>query len=255
MFLSHDNNLLSHLSLTSLDAVRAYQSSDLIKNHRNHRDILRIITTFQAQSQTLYLKRLWHTHKKDGLKSLLRHHQLRSLSLQESLNYASLRHAGIPTPQVLAVGQDLSLLWERFSFILTAAAPGQPLDEFLRSTPPASPLRKQTLHALAFFIRKLHSASLYSPDLFTRHIFVSPHSPTFTLIDMARLDRSSPHSPRLITRDLAALNITAPLSLVTRTERLRFLHTYDPASILLIPQIRCRVNYLLKRRKYQPFLQ
>jgi tRNA A-37 threonylcarbamoyl transferase component Bud32 len=256
VFTSRDNPLISRLGLTTLEAVRTYVPTHLVKNHRGHRDILRIDTaTPDGQPLTLFLKRVWRSAKKDGLKTLLRFGRVHSVCRVEWDNCDALNRAGIPTSPLVAFGEENGLLWERFSFILTAAAPGQPLEDFLRDTPLSSPLRRQTLAALAAFVRRLHHAGLFSPDLFTRHIFVANPgpNPTFTLIDMARLDRASPGSARLCARDLAALNITAPLSKVTRTERLRFLMAYDPAGAILVPRIRRRVNYLLKRRKYQPF--
>lgn len=262
MFISQQPVLLAELRLTTLEAVKTYQSPHLVKNHRGHRDILRIHTILDGAPTALFLKRLWKVPKKDGLKSILQHRQVRSRARQEALNYQALASAGIGVPRVISFGEENSLLWERFSFILTAAAPGKSLEDFLRAHPAGSLLRRQTLHALALFIRKLHDAGLFSPDLFTRHVFISfsservDLSPVFTLIDMARLDQASPGSLRLRARDLAALNITAPLSRVTRSERIRFLQTYDVRSARsLFPRIQRRVQYLLKRAKYKPFLK
>lgn len=257
MFISRNDKLLSQIGLTSVDAVRAYLPTDRVKNHGGHRDIYRIQTVGpDGREMKLFLKRVWKATKKDGLKTLARFGRVHSVCRVEWDNYDTLNQAGIATAPPVAFGEETGLLWERFSFILTAAAPGRPLDDFLRFTPP-SPLRRQTLDALGRFVRRMHDAGLFSPDLFTRHVYLSNPGPsaTFALIDMARLDRSSPRSARLRARDLAALNITAPLSVVTRAERLRFLLAYDPAGTVLIPRIRRRVNYLLKRRKYQPFLR
>lgn len=257
MFTSRDNALLDRLGLTTVDAVRSYVPTDRIKNHRGHRDIYRITTTTpDGQPLTLFLKRIWKSAKKDGLKSLFRFGRVHSVCRIEWDNCDALNRAGIATCPLVAFGEETGPLWEHFSFILTAAAPGQTVEDFLRAAPP-SPVREQTLRALARFVRRMHDAGLFSPDLFTRHVFLTNPgpSPTFTLIDMARLDRAPARSARKRARDLAAINITAPLSMVTRAERLRFLRDYDPAGAILIPRIRRRVNYLLKRRKYEPFLR
>ena len=261
MLTSLDNALLARLDLTTLDAVRACKADHLVKDHPGNRDVLRLDPPGSAP---LFLKRVWRAHKKDGLASLLRRGAVWSICRKEWHNCRTLQAAGIPTCPLIAFGEDNGLLWERFSFILTAAAPGQPVDEFLRGTP-ASPLRRRTLDHLARHIRKMHDAGLYTPDLFTRHIFVAfPDSsasqplhaaaPAFSLIDMARLDRSSARNVRLAARDLAALNVTAPLSLVSRAERARFLHVYGPdRARTLLPMITRRANHLLKRRKFHTF--
>jgi hypothetical protein len=92
---------------------------------------------------------------------------------------------------------------------------------------------------LAKEIRKMRDAGLFSPDLFTRHIFVD--GDRYTLIDMARLDDGP------AARDLAAPNISAPLRFVSAKERVRFLHRYGGRH--LFRQIEKRVRYLLKRRR------
>jgi hypothetical protein len=82
------------------------------------------------------------------------------------------------------------------------------------------------------------------------------NEPRFCLIDMARLDRRKKLSARLRARDLAALNVTAPLRSVSTRERIRFLREYagdtDGSFVALIHS---RVEHLLKRRRFQGFLQ
>lgn len=219
---------LEALGLTTLDGVRRYKG-DLVKDHHGRRDIQRVTGT------NFFLKRNWHPYKKDGLRSVLRHGKVWSIARQEWENSLSLQRAGLHTAELVAYGEDCGLLWERFSFIITEAAPGRPLSETFTN-----------LDALAMEIRKMHDAGLFSPDLFTRHIFVD--GDRFTFIDMARLDNGP------ASRDLAALNITAPLRTVTTRQRLRFLKKYGGRQ--LFRQIETRVNYLLKRRrKFSQFSQ
>lgn len=220
---------LESLGLTTLDGVKRYRG-ELVKDHHGRRDILRI----RLPDTTLYLKRNWHPYKKDGLRSLMRHGVVWSIAKQEWENSRALQHAGLRTAELVAYGQDCGPFWERFSFIITEAAPGRPLNECLNDRH----------DALAREIRKMHDAGLFSPDLFTRHIFME--SGRYTLIDMARLDGGP------AARDLAALNITAPLRLVSAKERLRFLNAYGGRH--LFRQIEQRVRYLLKkRRKFADF--
>ncbi len=221
---------LETLGLSTIDGVQRYQG-ELVKDHHGRRDILRI----KLPDTTLYLKRNWRPYKKDGLHSLLQHGAVWSIAKQEWENSRALQAAGMHIAGLVAYGEDCGPLWERFSFIITEAAPGRPLNESFQTVAP---------EALAREIRKMHDAGLFTPDLFARHIWVD--GDRFTLIDMARLDDGP------AARDLAALNVTAPLRLVSPRHRIRFLKAYGAEHLL--PQIEARVRYLLKkRRKFADF--
>ncbi len=248
--------LLERLGLATIEQVKAFRG-DLVKNHRGRRDIFRIAATDTAgQPLVLFLKRNWKPYKKDGLASLLRHGRVWSQSRQEWENSLTLQRAGLATAGLVACGEDCGPLWERFSFIVTEAAPGQTLDQFLRECRTQA-TRRRVFDTLAAMLARMHGAGLATPDLFTRHIFVDlrPSKPALCLIDMARLDRQPMLSTALRARDLAALNITAPLRFVSARERVRFLRRYagrlDKA---LARRVANRVAHLLKRRKFQDFL-
>ncbi len=231
---------LEALGLTTLAGVKTYTGRPL-KTHRGTRDVFRI----EIPGATLFLKRNWRPHKKDGLASLLRHGEVRSVARREWENCLRLQRAGIRTAELVAYGEECGPLWEKFSFIITEAAPGQPLSEVLESAATAGkPVA--LVEALAREIRKMHDAGLFSPDLFARHIFVD--GDRFTLIDMARLDDGPAE------RDLAALNVTVPLRRLSAKHRLRFLKVYGRPE--LFRRIERRVGYLLKRRrKFSQFAQ
>jgi tRNA A-37 threonylcarbamoyl transferase component Bud32 len=231
---------LAQLGLTTLEQVRAYRG-DLVKDHHGRRDISRVA----AGDVVLYLKRSWKPYKKDGLANLLRHGRPWSISRQQWENSLALQRAGLRTAELVAYGEDCGPLWERFSFLITEAAPGQTVEQFLRECRDAA-RRRQVFDALAREVRKLHDAGLAMPDLFTRHIFVDDDA-RFTFIDVARLDRGSP------ARDLAALNITAPLRYVTQEERKRFLDVYGGNA--LCPAIEKWMKRLAKRKKFQDFFR
>jgi tRNA A-37 threonylcarbamoyl transferase component Bud32 len=221
---------LETLGLATLDGVKAYTGQPL-KRHRGTRDVFRI----DIPDATLFLKRNWCPYKKDGLASLLKTGQVHSVAKREWDNSLKLQHAGIRTAELVAYGEECGPLWEKFSFIITGAAPGKPLsDGFVN------------LDALAREVRKMHDAGLFTPDLFARHIFVDDDR--FTLIDMARLDNGP------ASRDLAALNVTAPIRFVSAKARVRFLKVYGRPE--LFREIERRVRHLLKnRRKFSDFAQ
>jgi heptose I phosphotransferase len=245
---------LKEIGLASLSQVKAFQG-ELVKNHRGRRDILRI-TLPGAEGKILFLKRNWKPYKKDGLGSLLRRGKVWSLSRQEWENSKALASAGLSTAEPIAFGEDCGPLWERFSFIITAAAHGtRTLDDFMRVCRGALE-RRRLFDALAGEIRRMHAAGLASPDLFARHIFVDTQSspPRFCLIDMARVDRRQPLSSRLRARDLAALNLTAPMRFVSVRERLRFVRVYaGKLDRELVARIESRTRRLMRRSKFHEF--
>jgi heptose I phosphotransferase len=250
--------LLDALGLSTVHAVKAFRG-ELVKDHKGRRDIFRIkATADDGRPLVLFLKRNWRPYKKDGLHSLLRRGKVWSIARQEWENSKLLAAAGLTTAALVAYGEECGPLWERFSFLVTEAAPGaQTLEQFLRECRDRR-RRRAVLDALAGEIRKLHDAGLAAPDLFSRHLFVdeSTEPPRFCLIDMARLNQRSSLAARLRARDLAALNVTAPLRDVTARERLRFLRLYSGRSNKpLAHRIARRVEHLLQRRKFRRFLE
>ena len=242
---------LRPLGLGTLAGVKSFRG-DLIKNHKGRRDIQRLQIAVKGQPLTLFLKRNWRPYKKDGLNSLLTRGAVWSLSRVEWENSLALQRAKIAVAEPVAFGEECGPLLEKFSFIITAAARGEiTLDKFLASNPDAAE-QTRVLEALARFVRKLHDAGLASPDLFTRHIFLTRGpTPEFCLIDMARLDRRAKLSPALRARDLAALHVTAPQRFLTTPDRLRFLERSGATELL--PRIQARARHLLQRKKFRDF--
>jgi tRNA A-37 threonylcarbamoyl transferase component Bud32 len=244
------HDLLRQLGLDSIEGVKAF-TGELIKNHKGRRDIQRVRA--DGGAMVFYLKRNWRPYKKDGLRSFFTRGQVWSQSRVEWENSLALQRAGICVAKPIACGEECGLLWEKFSFIITAAAEGEmTLDDFLRTNRDAEE-RARVIDTLAREIRKMHDTGLASPDLFTRHIFIERgHEPKFCLIDMARLDRRKRLSSKLRARDLAALNITAPLRFVSKEERRTFLEAYG-GHAELERQIDVRMKHLLTRRKFADY--
>jgi tRNA A-37 threonylcarbamoyl transferase component Bud32 len=248
--------LVERLRLDTVAGAKAFQGT-LVKNHRGHRDIFVITAKDEHGAELqLYLKRNLKPYRKDGIRSVLLRGRCWSSSREEWENSLLLQKAGLRTAGLVAYGEECGLLWEKFSFLVTAAAEGrQTLREFLRDCPVGS-LRKRVLRTLAAEIAKMHAAGLASPDLFTRHIFVDDTSkpPGFSLIDMARLDRRRALPKALRARDLAALHVTAPLAWVSWRERVRFLvHYAGHLDRELFRLTKARSAHLLKRRKFKDF--
>ncbi|MCK6461487.1 MAG: hypothetical protein L6Q95_16525 [Planctomycetes bacterium] len=121
-------------------------------------------------------------------------------------NHRLMMAAGFRVPQpavggVLADGRGL--------FSTVALEGEQPLDDIWRTLDP----RRAAL-AVADVARRLHACGLVHRDLYLCHLFARPGSYDLTLIDLARLLRST--SRRRRVKDLAAL-LSSARGLVSRT--------------------------------------
>ena len=256
--LARHQTVLQRLGLSTLEQVRAFQGETIKAHREGRRDILRIQTCDETGAPlVLYLKRTWCAYKKDGLRTLLRHGRVWSVSREEWENSLRLHQAGLKTAPLVAYGEDCGWWHEHFSFLITESVEGEgTLEQFLQEC--RDPGRRQlVLDALARDIRRMHQAGLAMPDLFTWHIYLelAGDQPVFYFIDMARLDRRAGSSLSGRIRDLAALNVTAPLRLVSTRERFRFLRVYDgKIDRKLLRGISARMEQLLHRRKYAGFM-
>lgn len=243
--------VLAELGLTDLAGVEAAEGA-LVKDQRGKRDVLRLT----ARGRVYFLKRIRRTKAIQTLETLLTRRRLRSLAGIEWDNLVLLRRHRIRVAEPIAFGERIRFLRERFSFILVGAAPGEiDLRDFVeQETDPTR--RRLVLDELAAMARRLHDAGFATPDLFARHLFIQWRNgrPRFTLIDMARLDRSRRINRTLRARDLAGLNSSLPHHLVSPADRLRFLHRYcgcrDHDMLLAV---RRRMEHLLRRNKRLDF--
>ena len=255
LVIAQHHALLCQLGLDTMEGVKRF-NGELIKNHKGRRDIFRLRAPVgpDGRQHVFFLKRNWQPYKKDGLHSLLTRGAVWSQSRVEWENSLALQRAGLTVAEPVAFGEECGPLWEKFSFIITAAARGEmTLQEFL-STSTDHAERRRVFDALARQIRRMHDAGLASPDLFTRHIFLARElEPKFCLIDMARLDRQRPLSARRRARDLAALHVTAPRRFVSARDRLRFMKKYD-GDRALIRLVQQRARHLLQRKKFADYL-
>lgn len=245
--------LLACLKLSTLEQVKSFPRAATSERRPQRREITRLTADENGHERVLFLKRNWISHKKDGIASLFRRGAVWSIARQEWENARALESAGLRMAGLVSYGEECGPLWERFSFIITEAAPGQTIDEFFRESRDRA-IRRCVLIALAGFVKRMHEAGLATPDLFTRHIFLADANsePKFCLIDMARLDRSRKPSARTRARDLAALNVTAAPAIVTTRERIFFLKAYaGNLDRELFGLIQRRMKRLLTRKKHR----
>lgn len=130
-------------------------------------------------------------------------------------NHRLMMAAGFRVPQP-GVGGVLSNGSGLFS---TVALEGlQPLDDIWKTLD-----TRRAVRAVADLARRLHACGLVHRDLYLCHLFARPGEYDLTLIDLARLKRST--SPRRRVKDLAAL-LSSAKGLVTRTDLWRGLLRY-----------------------------
>jgi tRNA A-37 threonylcarbamoyl transferase component Bud32 len=130
-------------------------------------------------------------------------------------NHRLMMAAGFRVPQP-AVGGVLSDGRGLFS---TVALEGlRPIDDVWRTLDP-----RRAVRAVADLARRLHACGLVHRDLYLCHLFVRPGKCDITLIDLARLRRST--SRRRRVKDLAALLASAK-GLASRTDLWRGLLRY-----------------------------
>jgi hypothetical protein len=263
MIVEMHHERLRELGLDSMRGVMDFRGGEVVARHADRRDVTRIESTSSAGeggTKVLFLKRVRLPYRRNGIKSLLTSGRVRSLSRIEWDNMAALRDAGFGVADLVAWGEECGPLWERFSFILTGDAGengARPdLRKYLERNPPRAQ-RRQVLSTLARWVRRLHDVGWSYPDLFSRHIFVglSGDAPDYRLIDVARLERSRRTSDKLRARDLAALNASLPMRVVSKAERVRFLHDYSDENDVrpLMKLIELRMRTLLKRSKFRGF--
>ncbi len=154
---------------------------------------------------------------------------------------------GIPCPEPVALGEEVSESQERRSAVLTACVPGASLEtwsdrwgESERSTVVA------VAASLAALVARFHCQGYVHRDLYLSHVFYDPSQSadgSLCLIDVQRVMRPARRGRRWIVKDLAALNFSTPRHILSASDRLRWLRSYlamaklDPAARRLVYRV------------------
>lgn len=226
---------LAQQGLTSVEAVFDFEAGrDLAKaNIGRFRRRLQWSVQPRGSSQPVrvFLKRYDRPPLLQQLRNWFLHHGRRSFARTEGEAAARLTAGGIPTPHVVAFGEQWGPLFERRSFLMTEEIPDSEALE--RRLPPsfdaaaaqtARAARRDFIRLLAGFIRRFHDTGYRHRDLYLAHIFCSSRG-KFSLIDLARASRPILQR-RFQIKDLAQLHYSAPATRFARTDRLRFYLAY-----------------------------
>ena len=250
--------MLRQLELDSFPGVKEFRGH-LIKNHRFRRDITRFDNPVPTPVGTaiFYLKRNLKPYFKHSVRSWFQHGEVRSAAREEWENNQIFQQSGFGVVPLVAWGEEIQPAGERFSFLITGAAQGESLPEFVfREKDPAT--RALVFRALAEEIAAMHSTGLGMPDLFSRHVFIrwDGSQPRFQFIDLARIRRVPVIPWEERAEDLAALYTSTPEVAVSREERRTFLEWYcreigAGERDALARMIRRRSDYLLGKEKHR----
>jgi rfaE bifunctional protein nucleotidyltransferase chain/domain len=167
----------------------------------------RTVWRIALDGATLYLKTEKAATKRGSLPS--------GGAFAEMRNHLALRAAGLRAPEPWLAVEGRDERGHRAGALLTAEAPGTPLDAFLKANLAAAPPRPRAAWArgVGLALRALHTARFLHPDLHAWHLVVdgtpSGGIASITFIDLARLERSKSRvGPKESARGLAALALT-----------------------------------------------
>jgi heptosyltransferase-2 len=228
---------LEKLGLTSIEAVFDFQAgSNLTKdNLAAHRS--RIEFQIESPATTLFLKRYDRPPIFVQLKNRLSAKKRISCAYAELEAAKNLAQCGVNTPRMVAWGVHWGAIFEKRSFVIIEKVKGgvsleRRLPDFFNGPATAENLemRRRFIRKLAAFVKKFHDTGFRHRDLYFSHVFWT-HSGEFFLIDLARALRPILFSQRYRIKDLAQLHYSASSKYFTKTDRLRFLHTYLDSAI------------------------
>jgi hypothetical protein len=177
--------------------------------------------------QSLYLKR----YEGDTISGILNRWyedgQRTTPAEREVKAALALAQQGIATPIPVAYGHSRNRGTAQKSFVVTAAVPGDSLENFFRRQI-AWKEKLNIIDAVALLARKFHEDGWCHRDFYLCHIFISQgdHEMKLTLIDLARVFRPRWRRERWRIKDLAQLNYSAPKNIFSRSARMRFVHEY-----------------------------
>lgn len=221
------------LDITSIDSVFSFHDAvNLTKDSlASYRQRLQFQINFP--SMTLFLKRYNYPPRFGQIKNWLAHRKRQSLGDCDCKPANQLNSVGINTAKTIAFGTQWGLLFEKRSFCITEKIPNAEslerklpicFDEPLTSK--KTKKRRDFIAALAVFIKKFHQTGFRHRDLYFSHIFYDSDGNLFYLIDLARVFKPKLLAERFRVKDIAQLYYSAPGRFFSKSDRLRFYHTY-----------------------------
>jgi len=232
--------LLERHRLHTFEALMGYEEGIVLRNQKV-KQIFQLRLEWEGSPIVFYLKRhrlalsfwqrMWHLLGRrvltEGRKEWEYH-----LAFHDRL---------LPTATPVAMGERILPGGIQESFVLTRG-----LDEYepLESLAPkrfALPLsverikeKRALIHAIAGLTATMHWHRFYHRDFYSAHLMLRRHgealTPDIRLIDLQRVLTSPWLKRRWMVKDLASIHFSFDGSGLTRTDKLRFLNTYNPSA-------------------------
>jgi hypothetical protein len=218
--------LLTHHCLAKAGDVLALEG--IVCCGHPDRHVVRVSVGKDHLAVPAFLKREHRTRWRDRLVNAWAGFGFCSRSHREFTLLRNLEATGIRTAEPIAAGED----HDGRAFLLMRELDGyQELRQFLCEMAAASiSKRRDIARQLGVALARIHAAGFDHPDLYAKHVLVSPAPPPqfvdFRFLDWQRSRRWSKVSWTRRWRDLAALDATLADDLATPRERLCVLWTY-----------------------------
>lgn len=165
-------------------------------------------------------------HQPRSLLERIKYALLPTRAAREWKSALRLREAGVPVPDMLALGEfwEHGLWWTRAVLFARAVEPGTALNDHLLASPPSADVRRLGLR-LAAHVARLHDAGFQAHDLHGWNILLRQTAEGLDLcfVDLDEMRALGSASLRRAADDLARLGVLAP---VTAFTKLRFLVNY-----------------------------
>jgi len=229
--------LLQRNGLDDFDALMRFSGGEIVKQSVKERSTVRFHVPDGNGKILLYLKRYHYAMIPKFLKQCFSFSKTFS-AIHEWRNILAFKGVDLPTMTPIAVGMRRKVPFGNESFLLTQSIPlvmtleKRAHQDFM---PPLSTVqwkqKRALIERLAALALKMHEAGFKHQDFYLCHILIDwsdPDNPLLYIADLHRVKRQSKTGGRWRIKDLAALNYSAPTKIVSRTDRLRFLNTYDP---------------------------
>lgn len=242
-------DILENNNLADFQIFKEFEEGTLFKKNR-FRSVVRI----ELMDRVFYLKRHFWPWK-ERLKSLIP--WIKKEDARNEWNSMILLHnLGFNTMTPVAFGEKKRFGMPYFSLTLTEDLyDAEKLEMFFPKnfTPPLSKekigLKRQYIKRLALFARDFHSKGLNHQDFYLGHILVKPEDREIFIIDVQRVHQNRTISIHDRVKDLAQLAFSAEgLGIFTRTDFMRFIHTYLDRD-KLIPTDKKIIKKILSKEK------
>lgn len=258
--------LVRRHGLDDFDRVMNWHGAESVGHHAK-RAVARVEVEEDGRKVRLYLKREWQTYLKDRLRNWLDGLGWGTKARREWHALSTMTEAGLGCSEPVVAAERSGFRPQGY-LVLREIPDAVLLCPYLAGHRAAMTVvqRRQFAAHLGREVARLHGIGIDHPDLFSKHILLTPgrepgQLPQISFIDLQRSTTRQSVSVSHRVRDLAALDATLPTEQASTTDRLTFLQSYlsfGPSSLdaaHLAVAVRRRTGKLRSRRKIRVLLE